>query len=254
MLKDFFKENKTLIIVFLMIIIITPIILLTPSPIGVIPQNIGLELVGYFGSILGGFFTLYGVWWTITDQNSKKEVDLKLRDKERKENLAIQYKPMLIVKRILYDKTICIKKDSLSEYQIPEYQIIQHIHDPKYTPKLKSPCLLLNTLIANKGRGEALNIKIKPNKYLANDIFIAKSSETCFSKLLPSNENTLLTIYLGNYAKYKSNTCIEIPLDIYYTDLYNCYEYKTSVTIVLNLLEDAITRIGNNISKVYTSN
>jgi hypothetical protein len=70
----FFKENAKAIIGVLFIVIIFPIIILTPSPIGFIPHDTGLTIIGYGGSILGGFLTLYGVWWTIKDQNQKSEI------------------------------------------------------------------------------------------------------------------------------------------------------------------------------------
>lgn len=85
MLKNFVRENTKLILGFLILIILIPCILLIPSKYGCIPQNIGFQLLSYSGSIIGGFFTLYGVWWTIIDQNKK-----------RKEELAIHYKPILM--------------------------------------------------------------------------------------------------------------------------------------------------------------
>lgn len=66
-MNNFFKENKKLFICFLVISTIIPIIILTPSPIGFIEYETGLTLVGYCGSIIGGFLTLYDVWWTISD-------------------------------------------------------------------------------------------------------------------------------------------------------------------------------------------
>lgn len=71
MIHYFFKENKTVLLTSLLAATLFPIIILTPSEFGIIPRDIGLQLVGYFGSILGGFLTLYGVWWTINDHNKE---------------------------------------------------------------------------------------------------------------------------------------------------------------------------------------
>ena len=94
-MAKFFKENKKMLLLFLAIAIIFPIMILFPSPVGIIPYEIGLTIVGYGGSILGGFLTLYGVWWTIEDNKKQREEDQKRHDQERKEDLANQYKPYL---------------------------------------------------------------------------------------------------------------------------------------------------------------
>ena len=80
----FFKENINVLSLFTVIAIIFPIIILLPTPIGIIPYETGLTLIGYGGSILGGLLTLYGVWWTI-----------KKNDEERKNDLSIEYRPII---------------------------------------------------------------------------------------------------------------------------------------------------------------
>ena len=87
-MAKFFKENKKMLLLFLAIAIIFPIMILFPSPVGIIPYEIGLTIVGYGGSILGGFLTLYGVWWTIEDNN-----------KQRKEDKKIEYLPILRIEQ-----------------------------------------------------------------------------------------------------------------------------------------------------------
>lgn len=77
-MAKFFKENKKMLLLFLAIAIIFPIMILFPSPVGIIPYEIGLTIVGYGGSILGGFLTLYGVWWTIEDNKRQREEDKKI--------------------------------------------------------------------------------------------------------------------------------------------------------------------------------
>lgn len=83
---NFVKENAPVLIAVGLISIAFPILILCPSKYGIIPRDVGLQIVGYGGSILGGLLTLYGVWWTI-----KKQDDL------RREDLAIQYKPFLSI-------------------------------------------------------------------------------------------------------------------------------------------------------------
>lgn len=83
-MKKFVKDNKNLLLVIIVVVIGLPIIILTPSPVGFIPRDIGIAIVGYCGSIIGGFLTLYGVWWTIDDNQ-----------KARSKELELQYCPVL---------------------------------------------------------------------------------------------------------------------------------------------------------------
>lgn len=95
----------------------TTIITQIPNPIF---SDIGSKdsWISFFGSITGGLLTLYGVWWTIKDQDNK-----------RKEELAVQYRPIL---------TFCESKVS-------------------FPSKLN---LQLNIKLKNNGRGECSNVKI----------------------------------------------------------------------------------------------
>lgn len=97
MLIEFFKKNKTVLISILITAIIFPFIVLTPSCVGFISRDIGLQIVGYGGSILGGFLTLYGVWWTIRIQQQEMLKQQLQLDLQRREDLAIQYKPFISI-------------------------------------------------------------------------------------------------------------------------------------------------------------
>lgn len=87
----FFKENKIMLMFFLIIAILFPIIILSPSPIGKISYETGLTIVGYGGSILGGFLTLYGVWWTIKDLESER----KRTEEERLKKIKVVDRPII---------------------------------------------------------------------------------------------------------------------------------------------------------------
>ncbi len=145
-MNKFFNENKKIFIIILSISIIIPIILLTSSPIGIIEYETSLTLIGYCGSILGGFLTLYGVWWTIKDQEVK-----------RYEDLALQYKPILRAIPPVYDdeKIIITKSDN----KLLLFNIILYIE--------------------NIGRGEALDIEISHSKcnHLDEDLRLLQRNE-----------------------------------------------------------------------------
>ena len=89
------------------------------------PGTVG-EWITALSTLAGGVLTLGGVWWTINVQND-----------QRKEDLAIQYKPI-----------INIEYNSLYESRLLD-------EDNNF--------FLFPVKIINHGRGEALNISIKYN-------------------------------------------------------------------------------------------
>lgn len=82
----FIKENRTFCKEALFLAITIPIIFLWDCPLipGIIPKDIGIAVVGYSGSIIGGFLAIYGVWWTIKKQEDERDIKMKL-----------EYKPIL---------------------------------------------------------------------------------------------------------------------------------------------------------------
>ena len=57
LLMKFLKENWKMLVIVLIVAVLFPIIILTPSGYGTVSYNTGLTIVGYGGSILGGFLT-----------------------------------------------------------------------------------------------------------------------------------------------------------------------------------------------------
>lgn len=53
--------------------------------------------LGYAGAIIGGSMTLIGVWWTIKEQKLDLKEQQERLDRQRREDLAIQYKPILLL-------------------------------------------------------------------------------------------------------------------------------------------------------------
>lgn len=92
----FIKENWKMLIAILLIVILFPSIILIASNNKLLSYNTAIAIIGYGGSILGGFLTLYGVWWTIKEQNNNLIKQQEQLDKQRREDLAIQYRPIII--------------------------------------------------------------------------------------------------------------------------------------------------------------
>lgn len=120
-IKDFIKHNYLMIIAAICFFAFVPpfinLLVTTPSPIGFITPDNQETWIGFFGSIIGGGTTLFGVWWTIKKQ-----------EEQRRKDLAIQYMPFLtvsldekneynfpIVHKIDFDKEKC---DGLYKFKI----------------------------------------------------------------------------------------------------------------------------------------
>lgn len=131
-IKDFIKHNYPMIIAAICFFAFVPpfinLLVTTPSPIGFITPDNQETWIGFFGSIIGGGTTLFGVWWTINDQKE-----------QRKKDLAIQYKPI-----------IDITRDTSNDNNFNEYYAHEELNE-----------LYLPITVTNLGRGEALNIIIK---------------------------------------------------------------------------------------------
>lgn len=118
--KKYWKLILTVTAFLIFVPYITYLIVTLPSPFGIgfINDSNRDTWINFFGSIIGGGATLFGVWWTIKDQ-----------DKKRKEDLAVQYRPILV----FYESNVSF---------------------------ISNLTLLLNIKLKNKGRGECSDIKI----------------------------------------------------------------------------------------------
>ena len=133
-----FLKNNIWIIGIIVFMIIFPIVILVPSKIGFIPRDIGIAILGYVGTILGGFLTLYGVWRTIEDNNKSKQKELEL-----------QYAPILSAEIVSIPKTTPHLSD----------EIILLFDDSCFKDKLIYSTDLIE--LCNVGRGEIQNYKIE---------------------------------------------------------------------------------------------
>ncbi|HJA65383.1 MAG TPA: hypothetical protein H9955_03650 [Candidatus Mediterraneibacter cottocaccae] len=88
-MNKFIRDNKKLLLSFLFIVILFPMVILVQSPVGTIPTAIGETIISYGGAILGGFLTLYGVWWTIEVNKEKEREDKALQCKRQIARLSL---------------------------------------------------------------------------------------------------------------------------------------------------------------------
>ena len=111
-----------IIVIFFLIII--PILIYLPSPIGIIPQEEAGNVLGYIGALFGGFITFYGVKKTIdyevkAKQESEKPIlicDMDLFNLNQ--NMSKSYEMKVVLKNVgNYEANNCIIH---LDYQIPE--------------------------------------------------------------------------------------------------------------------------------------
>lgn len=149
--------------------------------------------IGFYGAIIGGGITLGGVAWTIHNQN-----------KLRKEDLAIQYKPILFLSNNFITK---------AENRIPENRIKQCNENTTYYLKLK-----------NLGRGEATNVKLDLEfEEKLFDVKFKKDSMQSFDFIVPSDTGISITLILTikekgiDYLGFmeKNNPKIKIKIEYY---------------------------------------
>lgn len=173
-------------------------------------------------SIAGGALAFGGVWWTIKDQNKKRKEDLEKRDREKKEELAIQYRPLLE----------CINNN-----------------DVKFQPQIKDNILFGYLFIHNVGRGEAINIHVSS---ISDSVLFYETNNTkCTGKnasisYLPiKNETAFPFKYVGVLPEV--NKTIKLQFHLKYTDLYDHYILENEAFLL-------IKREGNIVCKDFIRN
>lgn len=200
-LRKMFTKYKEIILFAILILLVVPICLyvlaFTPSSIGFMEPEDARAWLGYYGAIVGGGMTLWGVAWTMSNQRKYE----KKRDDERKKDISNLYRPIL-----------CFEKSEIIE-------VIENKGDA-YIIKLA-------LYIKNSGRGEAYTtnyfisyFKIDPTFENKNILFpvnsnkviristIVSKNKACFS------EHFTLTISYSDVANIKFNT--KIPLFFHY--------------------------------------
>lgn len=207
-MKTFIKENKYLLTSFLVISITLPIIILLPSPIGVISYETGLTVIGYCGSIFGGFLTLYGVWWTLKNQ-----------EKQRHKDIALQYMPFIRcevtnVKFKKFKGAFVVKFKNVGRGEAKKFHV--NIYDPIQDIEIFSKTndyIFMNTSPENEVE---LTIDCNYNKLLTCE------NKQTHTMIIISFEYTDL-IYYATY-KYSSKMHLNFDsngfVDFYIEDMY----------------------------------
>lgn len=174
---NLFKVHKKAIIALSVIVYIAiPILPFIKSPIGFVLKDDAIIFLEYYATIIsgitGGALTLGGVWWTIVEQKNDLKEQQKRLDDQRREDLVIQYKPIIIIKNT----------------------------------KVKEIAEGLNVIFTfeNQGRGEATNVEFLT--FLANNRDEYMSSQFSTKRqIIPQNQKSHFSLMILRIDKTKSH-------------------------------------------------
>ena len=215
-----------MLIVFLLIVLVFPCVILLKSPLGMIPEDIGLAVVSYGGSIMGGFLTLYGVWWTI-DAN-------RVQQKEERE---LEYRPLL--------------KFDVCEYQHRFQQVgeIIYLFNNEYFSDAKPVYMDKMIVLENVGRGEIIELHYSMHKteLVSSCVDSLKEATACFLgeqyiNTMPVNGQIYIILGIPQLIKKCQGKLIILSTDmeIKYKGAFSEKEYnqKLSFCLSVEIVED----------------
>lgn len=234
MKNDDKKTKKYGIILFVLSLLVLAIIV-----VGYLIRNIANcegDMFSYSGAVIGGGLTLVGVIITIMYQEKKSDEDKIDQEKQRNEDLAIQYKPYLsLLKPVNFGKEdIEIKFD---EFSIINDEEFEHGKDYKEYRYIEMPLS-----IKNCGRGEAKIGKISINhEWFVEDGEIKLSFYEPVLDIINPQESLYLTLRLWvyNYEKVvELEKSYSYEIIIEYTDFLNSFTYSKELNLCLCYRED----------------
>lgn len=223
---EWLRYHKKLdLLLFVLFFIVIPTAPFIQSPIGILSKDDAIIFLSYYGTIIaglsGGALTLFGVWWTIKDQEQKRKADL-----------AMQYKPILIQKS--YSDKECILSLFLGN--------INHL---KMDKEELSDTLSFEIILENIGRAEALNISLEKIDFFANDKTFFLTDFIKVSKIIsefpPGYSLRLNTIIEIDYNLLESLQVVSVTnnasinFTISYNDIYGNHKRKKMAMHIKNI-------------------
>lgn len=180
------------------------------------------DMFSYSGAVIGGGLTLVGVIITIMYQEKKSDEDKAEQEKLRKEELAIQYKPIIFLEQ---NKDQGISKDN--------------------------NLIFVPVNVENHGRAEAINLSIKYTyknmKFKETFNILAKNQTAWFYFSIPIN------FFKPNIFKFTDKE-IEFNvakqyLNVEYLDIFN-NKYTDVILVDLSLKNDYTSISRFNLEKI----
>lgn len=245
-LEKFFSENEKLLNWISVFVIVVPLFIIICIRLDCIDRDLGLSIIGYAGSIIGGFITLFGVWWTI---NSNEEI--------RKKDIILQYRPFLNYEIENYKKQYKRMGEIALSFENEYFSDISRYTDEH----------LLIVKNAGKGDIEKINFIVKKcdvitspvslgdaNGQLSNSYFLGNQ----YIDFIPSDDEIYIAICIPTVKK---DALVDIDFDnIFILSIELGIEYKGTMsteiynqTLKLNLSIEYDKNIKGYKTEIYNT-
>ena len=257
-IKQTIMQNKLLkitiyligfIVIFILMLMISSFainwLVNTPNPFGLgfIDESNKDTWINFFGTIIGGITTLAGVWLTIREERKNSLEQQKRLELQRREDLAIQYKPYLNLYRqsddyenMYYrDLEFMISCQSNSSNPEPAYILLNQ----KYKDTVKFVYSLKNF-----GRGNVYNASIEEYTIKNPEYFDMHLRSSKYlghiGEIIPEQQIALVLYFpplLRLKNEYLSQNEISTTLNciIKYTDEFEVNTYELNIYFTLKI-------------------
>ena len=281
-MKKLLKKIPTKIPTNILIIFLA-ILLLFAGYLYKVYLDLNVDYLAYAGAIVGGLFTVVGVTMTINYENDirkedqlrhdqEKQKEYEERNKEVKQNLSAQYKPILTT--VFTPETFPKEEHFFVPHKYFDFKSQNFYKITRNFNIEEKRYIVFIISVLNIGRGEANDIKIHPFSIILDNEIKDKTIERNTSALYVSNRIDLtLTIEISDkewdmYANKKMDNVLQFIMKISYKDLVGCeyvlttvlssnglIEYNNEETdkskrLTINILDTIIT---NDIQKIKTN-
>ena len=257
------KNNKSNIntdayAIMIVIVIIVVVILIVGGYL--IRNNFNCEgdMFSYAGAVIGGGLTLIGVIFTMMHQEVTREKDKAQRENERKEELAIKYKPVIDIFSVKQENIIQKNRNALRNTEIENKlkNIISNGIVEIVSTFSKNRNIFLSIItFKNFGNGEGTieftnnisldntkDFKIICKKNIYEDYNIRKG----YKIEIPRNYEVSIVLLLhcdSSSIENKKEFKLKIPLTIHDQFNINEYPYLLELCYSINKGDDCLTNI-----------
>jgi hypothetical protein len=230
-----FTFTIILILFFTMITFIVAGIAKIYAPIEIRFGNIE-SWIGFSGSILGSSITMFALVFTITNENKKREDDVKKQNEVEAKNLDEKKKALIrSVMPIPFIKPLSgLDGEFIIQDGCINFTFVNQSSNPLYLRNVGiSICLL--ELEGRKIDEDTNLVSIKPRILILGDRLVAGNTDFTFKVDIMTNEVT----DLGRIAlkKYRNVTC-NLMFKIEYSDILDLQKYEMVVGYYLTLKFD----------------
>ena len=223
------KKFIVSLVLTLSCLLITTLIIQIPNPCF---ENVGSKdaWISFFGSVAGGLLTITGVIWSLEAQEN-----------QRREDLAIQYKPLLSLIDVFSSKS---KEEHIFTTQRDIYYGSMVCNNSSYAAeneKYKNDNYI-GLVFNNIGRGQIENCVItdvttNDNTFFENSIFWDFRAN--FADLMVGEKSAII-IHFPIYTPLYANNIVSpfyysLKITIRYTDEFNINKYKYEVYVSLKI-------------------